>query len=89
MRRRARSNYVNCWNTLKPCRPQHNHETGGKCEGGESRKNSMDGAGLNPKRQGKNGKSAAKPRKGEGSTTISTAKRLEVRRPKPKGKDKI
>jgi len=54
----------------------------GKRDGGESRKNSSDGAWLNPKRF-YNGQSAAKPRTEEGSTTIpqgSRGKCLEVER---------
>lgn len=46
-------------------------------EGSESRKKLLDGARLNPKHRS-NGQSAAKPRRGEGSTTIARASTLQA-----------
>ena len=59
------------------------------CDGGESRKKRTDGAGCEPKRRD-NGRSAAKPRTGEGSTTIlcrSRAERPEAACPAHAGED--
>ena len=58
-------------------------------DGHESRKKYIDGARSNPKHR-KNGQSAAKPRTGEGSTTIpegSRIKRSEVVCPSCEGED--
>lgn len=49
----------------------------GKCDGDESRKKRIDSAWLNPKRR-INGQSAAKPRTGEGSTTIPYGSTLQA-----------
>ena len=61
---------LNCWELLKLVWPQHNTlvQIWYKCDGGESRKNILDGAWLNPKHYD-NRQSAAKPEK-ESSTTI-------------------
>lgn len=58
----------NCWDTLKQTELQHDDEIYVCVNCGEIRKNQFDGIWLNPKCY-YNGKSAAKPRTEEGSTT--------------------
>ena len=79
--------YLNCWKPLKLVKLQRSHEIRASVKAAKAEKISPDDARLNPKRQDKNGQSAAKLRTGEGSTTIplegSTLKRVEVGKPKP------
>lgn len=68
-------NLSNCRNTLKPTKLQHNHEIriGANCR--EIKKNSWMSYGVSLS-DNKNGRSAAKPRKEEGSTTIPLGSRI-------------
>lgn len=68
------NNPSNCWNSLKLPIPKREIEISGR-DGCESRKKLVDAARLNPKRF-YNGKSAAKLRTGEGSTTRARARRV-------------
>jgi len=73
----VKNNPLNCWKFPKPLALQRRDETL-KRECGESRKKLMDGIWLNPKCC-YNGKSAAKPRTEEGSTTILRRSRVTSR----------
>lgn len=67
------ANPSNCWNTLKPLKPQRKNEMSNR-DGSESRKNLVDGIRSKPKYLN-NGQSAAKPRTEEGSETIPIGSR--------------